>query len=75
MDEQSKEIPKGGWSKHTAVPVGTQKDVHPDHPSNATDPEPNPEKHRGKIHIHAHSHDFSPGHPKNAVDPHRGKKK
>jgi hypothetical protein len=57
MDEQqSNEIPKGGWSKRTAVPVGTAKDTHPDHPENAVDPEPNPGKHRGKIHIPTITH-------------------
>jgi hypothetical protein len=71
---ESNEISKGGWSKRTIVPVGAAKDHQPDHPKNAVDPEPNPKKHRGKIHIHQ-GHDQSPGHPKNAVDPHKGKRK
>jgi len=72
---ESSDIPKGGWSKHTTVPVGLTKDTHPEHPKNAVDPEKNPKKHRGKIHIHVHSPDYSPGHPKNAVDPHKRSKK
>jgi hypothetical protein len=66
---EGKEISQGGWSKRTTVAVGNKKDISVNHMHGGKDPEKNPGKHRGKVHVHS-GHENSPGHPKNAVDPH-----
>lgn len=67
--QEKTDIPKGGWSKKTKVPVGMKKDTSVDHMHGGKDTEKNPGKHRGKIHHHTGGHENAPGHPKHAVDP------